>query len=128
MIPNLPYIVQKFNEYNSLCFEGKLKPIAIKMSRARKFLGQVAYMRKRNPDGTCHYYQFIFKISTAFDLPEELIEDTILHEMIHYYILSNQIQDSSAHGIVFCQMMNQINQKFNRSQSCSGIERRRIIR
>lgn len=114
MTPSIPYIKQKFEEYNKLCFEGSLKPITFQLSNARRFLGQISYMRKRNLDGTWYYYQFVFKISTKFDLPEDTIEDTILHEMIHYYILSNQIQDTSTHGVLFKRIMNHLNAKYNR--------------
>ncbi len=72
-------------------------------------------MRKRKWNGSWHYYNFVFKISVLLDLPEQEVEDTILHEMIHYYILSNQIQDTSAHGVVFRQMMQDINQRFHRN-------------
>ena len=109
------YIQKKFDEYNRLCFDGKLEPLPIQLSRARTFLGQVAYMRKRKWNGSWHYYNFVFKISVLLDLPEQEVEDTILHEMIHYYILSNQIQDTSAHGVVFRQMMQDINQRFHRN-------------
>ena len=51
------------------------------------------------------------------DLPENVIEDTILHEMIHYYILSNQMQDTGPHGKLFIAKMQEINRKFNRNLS-----------
>lgn len=115
MRPTINYVKQKFDEYNKLCFEGKLKPLPFKLSRARRFLGAVTYRRKRNPDGTSHYFDFVFKISTLIDMPESEVEDTILHEMIHYYILSNQMQDTSPHGVIFTKMMNDINARFNRN-------------
>jgi len=66
-------------------------------------------LKEQNPDGTWHYFGFVFRISTVIDLPEREVEDTILHEMIHYYILSNQMQDTSAHGEIFMRMMKDIN-------------------
>ena len=53
------------------------------------------------------------------DLPENVIEDTVLHEMIHYYILSNQMQDTGPHGKLFIAKMQEINRKFNRNLSVS---------
>ena len=108
------YIEKKFNEYNVLCFGGQLQPLPIRLSRARTFLGQVAYTRRRKLNGTWHYQNFEFRISTLIDMPENIVEDTILHEMIHYYILSNQLQDTSSHGRLFCTMMNDINKHFGR--------------
>ena len=37
MIPTVEYIRQKFDEYNELMFEGKLKPLPFKLSSARTF-------------------------------------------------------------------------------------------
>lgn len=119
MIASLEYIERKFKEYNELCFEGKLKPLPFKLSNARTFLGQVAFMREKNPDGTWHYYGFVFRINIKIDLPEAEVEDTILHEMIHYWILSNQMQDTGPHGEIFIKKMKEINVKFNRNLSVS---------
>ena len=105
MKATIEYVKQKFQEYNDLCFEGKLKPLPIRLSSSRTFLGQVSYRREKNPDGTWHYFGFIFRINTLIDLSENEVEDVIIHEMIHYYILSNQIQDTSIHGVVFTSMM-----------------------
>ena len=117
MRPTIDYIRLKFNEFNRLCFEGKLKPVPFKLSRARSFLGAISHKRKRQHDGTWYYYDFVFKISNVFDLPEDVVEDTILHEMIHYYIVSNQMQDTSPHGQIFREKMNEINKKFKRNIS-----------
>lgn len=119
MKATLSYIEQKFNEFNALCFEGKLQPLPFRLSKARTFLGQVRYMRKRNLFGKWRYYNFVFTISSLIDLPENVVEDTIIHEMIHYYILSNQMQDTSAHGRIFRQMMTDINQRFGRNVTIS---------
>lgn len=117
MIPTLDYIKQKFAEYNDLCFEGKLPPLPFKLSDARTFLGQITCMRDKNPDGTWHYSGFVFRINTKIDLAEDVVEDTIIHEMIHYYIMSNQMQDTGPHGELFIQKMKEINMKYNRNIS-----------
>ena len=46
MIPTVEYIRQKFDEYNELMFEGKLKPLPFKLCSARSFLGQVRCCRQ----------------------------------------------------------------------------------
>jgi predicted SprT family Zn-dependent metalloprotease len=120
MRPTISYIQQKFEEFNQLCFEGKLLPLPFKLSRARTYLGQIAYKRRRKfsllgfRSGGVEYYDFVFRISTLLDLPQEEVDDTILHEMIHYYILSNQLKDTSTHGKLFRSIMNDINTKFGR--------------
>ena len=52
-------------------------------------------------------------------MDERLLEDTIIHEMIHYHILSNQLQDTSAHGKLFRKMMDDINARFGRNVTIS---------
>lgn len=108
------YIERKFSEYNELMFGGQLPPIPIRISRARTFLGQVSYRRKRKFFGGWKYSDFVLKISGSVDFPESELEDTILHEMIHYYILYNQMHDTSAHGDIFRRMMNDINSRYGR--------------
>ena len=115
MKPTLDYIKNKFDEYNKMVFNGQLKPIRFQLSKARTFIGQINFKRRHNNDGTFYYYDFIFKISTLIDRDETIVEDTILHEMIHYYILSNQLHDTSPHGRIFKQMMNDINRRYNRN-------------
>ena len=47
-------------------------------------------------------------------MPENEVEDTIIHEMIHYWIFSNQMQDNKPHGNLFCGKMEEINRRFDR--------------
>lgn len=117
MRATLEYIKQKFDEYNNLMFEGKLNPLPLKLSNAKSFLGAVFFRREKRPDDTWHYHGFVFKISTVMDLPENIVEDTIIHEMIHYYIMSNQMQDTAPHGKLFIAKMQEINRRFNRNLS-----------
>ena len=46
------------------------------------------------------------------DLPEEEYMDTLIHEMIHYYILSNGLVDDSPHGKLFKAKMDDINNMY----------------
>lgn len=114
MLATQQYVKDKFKEFNDLIFGGKLSMPSICMSNARTFLGACTFKRKRNWMGRTVLYDFKLKISKCADLPEHELEDTIIHEMIHYYIGVNQIKDSSAHGVVFRQLMVDINRKYGR--------------
>ena len=127
MIPTLPYIQQHFDDFNIRFFNGSLPPIPIKLSNARTFLGKVTYVKRRNFSltswlfssgassvGEWTYSNFKLRINTRYDLPEELIQDTILHEMIHYYIAVNHLRDTSTHGQLFRNEMKRINAEGNR--------------
>lgn len=119
MRPTLPYIKQKFDNFNLLCFDGKLPPITIVLSNARTYLGLCAFKTKRDKSGRRQHYDFRLRISTRFDLPEEEIEDTILHEMIHYAIALSNRKDTSTHGVVFRRIMDDLNSRFGRHISIS---------
>ena len=77
-------------------------------------MGQLGFKRKRPLFGKTQYYDFVLRISTRLEQTEEEIIDTLLHEMIHLYIASHQLKDSSSHGPVFRKMMNDLNQRFGR--------------
>ena len=108
MIPNVTYLRQKFDEYNKLIFGNELPPINIVLTRAKSFGGKYVF----------GLYQAI-EISIYRDLPEREVEDTLIHEMIHYYIHHKGLKDSSPHGHIFKQMMNSINIRHGRNITVS---------
>lgn len=119
MVATLDYVERKFNEFNHTIFGGRLKPLPFRLSNARTFLGQLRYSRKRSFWGGWKYGNFQFVISAGKEMDERLLEDTIIHEMIHYHILSNQLQDTSAHGKLFRKIMDDINARFGRNVTIS---------
>lgn len=110
----LEFLNQKFDELNELCFSGELPQVTIRLSKARTYLGQLGFKRRHPLFGKTQYYDFVLRISTRLEQTEEEIIDTLLHEMIHLYITSRQLKDSSSHGKIFRQMMNDLNQRFGR--------------
>ena len=114
MKATIPYVEKKFEEFNRLMFDGKLPMLPIELSDAKTFLGVCVYKRKRTMWGKVVCYDFKLRINTRIDLDEREVEDIIIHEMIHYYIGLNRLVDTSAHGRVFKQMMNDINERFGR--------------
>ena len=114
MRPTLLYIQDKFKEYNHLFFKDKLPMLPIQIGNAKSSLGGVHFRRKRNLLGKEEFYDFKMTISARFDLPEEEVQDTLIHEMIHYYILYHQVHDTAPHGKAFHQIMEAINQAYGR--------------
>lgn len=108
------YLEGKFDELNRLCFGGVLPRVTIRLSKARSFLGQLGYKRRRTLFGKLQYEDFILRISTHLEQTEEEITDTLLHEMIHLYIATNHLKDTSAHGKIFRKIMKDLNQQFHR--------------
>ena len=115
MRATIEYIQARFAAYNEQFFGGSLPPIPIRLSHAKGFLGKVTFTRRRK--GLFQKYKnedFVLRINVRIDLPEEVVEDTILHEMIHYYIAVNQWNDTSVHGQLFRREMERINREGNR--------------
>lgn len=119
MKPTIPYIEKKFEEFNHQIFGGKLPKLPIELSDASGFLGKCVYQQRRLANGLKEYSDFSLRINTRFDLPENVLEDTIIHEMIHYFILWNGLHDSSDHGDIFKAIMTSINTAHNRNISIS---------
>ena len=114
MKATIPYVEKKFEEFNRLMFDGKLPRLPIELSNAKTFLGLCVYKKRRTWLGKTVCYDFKLRINTRIDLDEAEVEDIIIHEMIHYYIGCNGMVDTSAHGRVFRQMMQEINERFGR--------------
>lgn len=115
MNATLSFVQKTFDRFNAMCFEGCLPPIPVSLTKARTFLGKVEYKGERGLFGlVSRNKDFRLKISTSFDLPQEELEDVVLHEMIHYYIAWKNIKDTSVHGEVFRSIMDQLNSKFGR--------------
>ena len=119
MIATLPFLEKRFETFNHACFGGALPPVPLKLSRAVRSLGSCTYKKRRPLFGKMQFYDFCIHVSTRYDLPEETIEDILLHEMIHYEILVNQRRDTSAHGRLFRARMEEINQTYGRHISVS---------
>lgn len=115
MIPTIPYIERKFEEFNKQMFAGELPTIPIVLSDAKTFLGKCVYKKRLGKDGKAEYYDFKLRINTRIDLPENEVEDTLIHEMIHYFIGYKRLEDASSHGPLFMHIMNTINEKYGRN-------------
>ena len=90
-------------------FAERLPEPLLTLCDATSFVGQ--YKRV----GDAHQLRF----STAFNLEERELEDTIIHEMIHYFIAYNGLIDRSAHGPLFKAMMQSVNEAHGRNVTIS---------
>ena len=112
MRPALHYIEDKFRYFNNLCFDGKLIMPPMRLTLRYATMGCTKFRTNIDKNGNITYSNFSIEISIRKDLPEEEYIDTIVHEMIHYYILSNNLHDTSPHGNIFKAKMNEIIEKF----------------
>ncbi len=109
MRANRVFVLEKYEEFNRECFAGTLPVVPLNISRSRRALGCLKFRRR---GGRC--YDYSIWISNRLDMPQEVIEDTIIHEMIHLYIYVNGLKDTSAHGKIFRTMMEAINTRHGR--------------
>lgn len=119
MRADIPYVQQKFREFNVTMFDGRLPEPPISITNAKTYLGVCAFRKHRKWHGRLEYSDFKIRISRRFDLPQDEIDDTIIHEMIHYYIALFSPADMPGHSTLFRRMMADINERFGRHISVS---------
>jgi hypothetical protein len=100
----LSYLKKQFNKYNKEYFDGVLPDIKIEISRTKKALGQFRYISKTKTP-------LCIRISKYYDRDPHEIDQTLVHEMIHYYICFMGMKDTSTHGLIFTGMAKEINSK-----------------
>ena len=115
MNADIAYVQEKFREFNRRMFDGKLPEPPMAVTNAKTYLGVCAFRKHRKWNGKLEYSDFKIRISKRFDLPQEEIDDTIIHEMIHYWIGLYSPADMPGHSPLFRKMMKEINQRFDRN-------------
>lgn len=97
-----------FSIFNEKYFNGELPEPSLAVGNSRTRLGSMSWKtRKRLFSKSADNYTI--RISNRFDMPEANFKSVLLHEMIHLFIVSKNIKDSSAHGNEFKRKMNSIN-------------------
>lgn len=119
MIVTLEYLHRRFEEFNKLCFNNTLVRPRLRISNTRSMLGSVRYKKERKLFGGVEYSGITLSISAFYDLTQEELDDTILHEMIHLWIICSKSSDDSSHGQLFRSIMNDINHRFGRNITIS---------
>ena len=115
MKADIAYVQEKFREFNRLMFGGKLPEPPMTITNAKTYFGVCAFRKHRKWNGRLEYSDFKIRISRRFDLLQEEIDDTIIHEMIHYWIGLFSPADMPGHSPLFRKMMKEINQRFDRN-------------
>lgn len=105
------WIAAWFGKFNAAYFGGKLPEPRLRISSARTRLGSLGY-KVRHKMLRTEFYDYVLSISARYDLPEREHQQTLLHEMIHYYISYNGLRDTSSHGKLFRTIMNELNSRY----------------
>lgn len=109
---DLRFLRERFEYFNRLCFDSKLPTVCLRISSSLRTLGTLRHPRYHS--SALRPTDITLSISNRLDLEQNIIEDTIIHEMIHLYIFWFGIKDTSAHGQEFKKIMTGINRRHGR--------------
>ena len=109
-------IERRFIEYNQLYFGGILKKPRCSTCRNKHFVGIFGYSGF-TPDG--EVISPSITIDNDIDWDDTTLKDTILHEMIHYYITVTEHR-SSGHGCSFRKICKRLYDEYGISVSVGG--------
>ena len=70
MKATIPFIRERFEQFNAQMFGGQLPELPIRLSHARTFVGMCTFKRRRLLGGGMENYDFKLQISTQIDLSE----------------------------------------------------------
>ena len=111
------YLQEALRKYNEEIFGNALPMPNFRVSNAKRRLGSMHCRIQKTWRKT--HRSFTIVVSNYYDVPLSLIEDTLIHEMIHYEIAYKKLKDTSAHGTLFRQRMDEINRKHHRNITIS---------
>lgn len=118
MRPTLEFLEDRFFRYNNDIFKSVLPKPMMHISSARSFMGQFKVVRDRTLLGKAKE-TYHLTLSNRYDLEENVLEDVMIHEMIHFLIHIKKIKDTSSHGSKFRKLMTEINDRFGRNITVS---------
>lgn len=77
-------------------FNGSLKDVPIRITRARRYYGYYSVTDSSESARIC--------ISARLHGNSELLQDTMLHEMVHQYLQETGVANWADHGTEFCEI------------------------
>lgn len=84
MLVDESWVYKKYAEFAGLYFDGKMPSIQVKIGKTTGKWGYATCTSKYE-NGRVYSTDFTITISNAYDSPEHIKENTLLHEMIHIY-------------------------------------------
>lgn len=117
MRATLDFLNDKFHYFNIEIFNNELPEPLMHITSARSFMGQ--FKVKSSGSLLKREVTYHITVSNCYDLDLHILEDIIIHEMIHFLIHVRKMRDTSTHGNIFCALMRDINSRFNRNITVS---------
>lgn len=112
MRPTPSFLYRQFNYWNNLIFDNELPIPTLSITTAARYAGVFKVHRRKSFGGVVESYSI--SLSALFDHSEDELNDTIIHEMVHFYIHIKKYQDTSSHGVIFRELIRKINERFGR--------------
>lgn len=106
MTITIPEIKEQFDKWNGIIFNNELPTPTFELMHTKSLLGQFC------PRKVMGEYAYKIRISTFYDRPFEYYVDTIVHEMLHFWIKFKGIKDTSSHGREWKKYAAQISRKY----------------
>lgn len=98
---------KEFDYFNRLCFDDSLQSVPMQWGIKRDKLGAVCYTGYKNqPNSWIIKY---LEISLFNKIRYKDFVDTLVHEMIHVFIIQNRMRDTGDHGVLFMKEAERIN-------------------
>ena len=118
MRANIEFLEKGFDRFNHEIFNDELPVPTMRISSARSFVGQ---FKTERPVGFSirRKVSYCLTLSNRYELEERILEDVLIHEMIHFLISIRKIHDTSSHGKNFRMLMNEINRRYGRNITVS---------
>ena len=113
MKASIEFLDNRFAKFNRDIFNNTLPLPLMHISSARTYMGQFKVERSGSLIGK-RRETYHLTLSDRYDLEESILEDVVIHEMIHFLIHHKKIRDSSSHGPYFRSLMKEINKRFGR--------------
>lgn len=112
MYPTIPFIEEKFKQYNKEYFNNELPTPTFMLFHPKTTLGQFESTQRLDPLANA-YHKYIIRMSTYYDRTEHDVDETLIHEMVHFFIDFKGIEDNGSHGKKWKALAEEINAKGN---------------
>ena len=108
MIITLSEIERQFDKWNGIIFNNELPTPVFELMQTKRTLGQFKWQKIGHDK-----MGYTIRISVFYDRPMASYIDTIVHEMLHFYIKYKGIKDTSSHGREWKRLAAKISKEHN---------------
>jgi len=111
MIPTINFLEENFADFNTRYFHNRLKNPTFVLGTAPGFWGRFLCEGRYDTltGKVCSFSNPIIEVTTAYSRAEKSVLNTLLHEMIHYYVVSVLRKYSPSHESEFEEMAQNVN-------------------